>query len=118
MKFLDVNNWTVSDVGDWLSFVMMDQYAEKFAENEINGMILLDITLDDLDYMGITVLGHRKVILKGAEDLRKNKRVSALSASLPNGLGSIERTQSASNMSAEDDDEGGGSGKLVRPVMS
>lgn len=90
---------------------MMDQYIEKFAENEINGLILLDITLDDLDYMGITVLGHRKVILKGAEDLRKNKRVSSLSASLPTGLGAMERTHSASNVMSESNNEG--SGKLV-----
>lgn len=100
-----MNTWTVSDVGEWLSFVLMDQYIEKFAENEINGVILLDITLDDLDYMGITVLGHRKVILKGAEDLRKNKRVTAVTSSLPNGLGSIERTHSASNMMADDANE-------------
>ena len=32
--------------------------------------------LDDLDYMGVTVLAHRKLILKGIEDLRKNKRVT------------------------------------------
>jgi len=49
--------------------------VEAFILNEINGNILLDITLEDLDYMGITVLGHRKIILKGAEDLRVNRRV-------------------------------------------
>ena len=80
-------------------------------------MVLLDLTLDILKEMGITALGDLKVILKGAEDLRKNKRVSAPRASLPNGLGSIERTQSASDMSAEVDKEGSGSGKLVRPVI-
>jgi hypothetical protein len=37
-------------------------------------MILLDINLEDLDYMSITALGHRKAILKGVEDLRKKKR--------------------------------------------
>lgn len=48
---------------------------EQFITNEINGNILLDITLEDLDYMGITALGHRKTILKGAEDLRVNRRM-------------------------------------------
>ena len=48
---------------------------EQFILNEINGNILLDITLEDLDYMGITALGHRKTILKGAEDLRVNRRM-------------------------------------------
>ena len=53
----------------------LHQYIDAFILNEINGIILLDITLEDLDYMGITALGHRKTILKGAEDLRVHRRV-------------------------------------------
>ena len=52
------------------------QYVSQFEENEINGPILLEISLEDLDYMGVKILGHRKVLLKGIEDLRKNKRVT------------------------------------------
>jgi SAM domain (Sterile alpha motif) len=36
----------------------------------------LDIALDDLDYIGVNKLGHRKIILKSIEDLRKNKRIT------------------------------------------
>jgi hypothetical protein len=109
--YVDVEFWSVSDVGEWLSYIQMGQYAPMFAQNEINGLILLDVTLEDLDYMSITVLGHRKVILKGAEELRRNKRVSNLaSESLPTsgtGLASVLRTQSASSMtkSSADDSE-------------
>lgn len=42
----------------------------------MSGPILLDISLSDLDYMGITILGHRKIILKSIEDLRKNKKIT------------------------------------------
>eukprot|EP01038_Epipyxis_sp_PR26KG_P010028 gene10028-13484_t len=73
----DATYWTISDVSDWLRAISLDQYSSIFSQNEINGLILLDITLDDLDYMGITILGHRKLLLKGAEELRKNKRVNA-----------------------------------------
>jgi hypothetical protein len=107
-SILDVEFWSVSDVGQWLNYIQMGQYAPMFAQNEINGLILLDVTLEDLDYMNITVLGHRKVILKGAEELRRNKRVSNLmSESLPTnatGLTSVLRTQSASNMTKSSKD--------------
>ncbi len=69
----DIGNWNVKDVSDWFAFIGLEQYAASFAANEISGPILLDISLEDLDYMGITVLGHRKTILRGIEDLRKNK---------------------------------------------
>lgn len=72
-----VEQWTNRDVGSWLNSVQLGKYATAFAENEISGSLLLDITLDDLDYMEIKVLGHRKIILKGAEELRKNRRISA-----------------------------------------
>mmetsp|Transcript_28190 Transcript_28190/g.40143 ORF Transcript_28190/g.40143 Transcript_28190/m.40143 type:complete len:589 (+) Transcript_28190:35-1801(+) len=71
----EIDFWSSNDVGDWLISVNLEQYVEPFILNEINGIILLDITLEDLDYMGITVLGHRKTILKGAEDLRVNRRI-------------------------------------------
>ena len=63
-------------MGEWLQSIRLDTYAASFAVNEISGQVLLDISLDDLDYMDVTILGHRKLILKGIEDLRKNKRVT------------------------------------------
>jgi len=69
--------WDIGDVLSWLSSLSLSQYGQKFAENEISGEILLDVGLDDLDYMGIKVLGHRKVLLKGIEELkRKGGRAS------------------------------------------
>lgn len=49
----------------------MPQYAEAFASNEMMGSMLLDITLEDLDYMNVKVLAHRKLILRAIEDLRQ-----------------------------------------------
>ena len=72
----NVEDWTVDDVSLWLDSILLSQHIDKFATNAINGPILLDISLNDLDYMGITVLGHRKVLLKGIEDLRINKKVT------------------------------------------
>ena len=75
-KTKEVNNWTVHDVAQWLQSMMLDQYTQAFMTNQIDGLILLDISLEDLDYMEIKILGHRKIILRGIEDLRNNKRVT------------------------------------------
>jgi len=83
----DVDHWSVGDVRDWLNAVMLGQYAPIFEQNEINGPILLEISLEDLDYMQVTILGHRKVLLKGIEDLRKNKRVTISLAAAPTAGG-------------------------------
>eukprot|EP01006_Ploeotia_vitrea_P051382 TRINITY_DN67553_c14_g2_i3.p1 TRINITY_DN67553_c14_g2~~TRINITY_DN67553_c14_g2_i3.p1 ORF type:complete len:576 (-),score=40.09 TRINITY_DN67553_c14_g2_i3:379-2106(-) len=63
--------WSLDDVGDWLHSLNLSQYIENFRSNEITGEILMDISLDDLDYMKITVLAHRKTILKCVDELRK-----------------------------------------------
>lgn len=72
----DVEMWTVGDVGEWLSSMLLQQHVSQFASNAISGSILLEVSLEDLDYMQVTVLAHRKILFKGIEDLRKNKRVT------------------------------------------
>ena len=72
----DVEQWCVADVFEWLTFAQLGEYSASFRANEITGPLLLDMALDDLDYMGVTKLGHRKIILKSIEDLRKNKRIT------------------------------------------
>lgn len=57
----DVDYWSVNDVGDWLDSILLSQYKNIFNQNQIAGPILLDISLEDLDYMSITTLAHRKV---------------------------------------------------------
>ena len=73
---LDVLDWSVADVFDWLTSAQLCEYSATFKANEINGSLLMDITLDDLDYLGVKKLGHRKIILRSIEDLRKNGRIT------------------------------------------
>ncbi|GMH63992.1 hypothetical protein TL16_g03857 [Triparma laevis f. inornata] len=68
----DVKTWAMADTLSWLTSLGLTNYGNKFAENEIFGEILLELGLDDLDYMGIKVLGHRKKLLKGIEELKRN----------------------------------------------
>jgi hypothetical protein len=71
-----LDEWTVQDVVCWLEDQNLGQYSGGFVSNEITGPVLLDLSLEDLDYMGMTALGHRKIILRSIEDLRANNRIT------------------------------------------
>lgn len=62
-------------MSEWLESKNLTQYIPNFMQNEINGSVLVDISLEDLDYMDITILGHRKTILKGIEEISSGKKV-------------------------------------------
>jgi hypothetical protein len=95
---LGVADWTVGDVSSWLAELQLKEYVSAFAQNAINGSVLLDITNEDLDYMEIKALGHRKVIMCGVEDLRKTGSYSALPS---NVAPPILRTASNPNIADE-----------------
>jgi len=61
---LDLSDETPVDISRWLGEIGLSQYAENFAENDIDSMQLLR-TLNDQDLiaLGIRSLGHRKRLL-------------------------------------------------------
>lgn len=64
-KEVSFQEWTVNDVVNWLIKQDLEQYAETFKKNEINGKTLMTLTGKDLkEDLGVEVLGHRKQILK------------------------------------------------------
>lgn len=69
----DVKRWGVNDVAAWLRGLNMERYVDVFLQNEIDGPVLLDVGQDDLDYMQIGVLGHRKQIMKELERLKRGR---------------------------------------------
>jgi hypothetical protein len=50
-------------IADWLEKLGFGQYAQRFAESDINFSILSDLTDQDLEKIGITSLGHRRQLL-------------------------------------------------------
>src|SRR5882672_12614782 len=52
----------VQDIAEWLGRLGLGQYAERFAENEIDVSVLPHLTDQDLKDIGIP-LGHRRKIL-------------------------------------------------------
>ncbi|CAM9577222.1 unnamed protein product [Ectocarpus sp. 4 AP-2014] len=80
----EVTRWGVGDTLGWLDSLGLEKYRSVFQLNEISGTILLEVGLDDLDYMDVRVLAHRKRILKGIEDLRRGGgKKQALDANIP-----------------------------------
>ena len=70
----------MKQIADWLEKLGLGQYAQRFAENDINFSILADLTDQDLEKIGVASLGHRRKLRAIAE---LNGRPAATSSSLP-----------------------------------
>ena len=57
------------DVVDWLKTLGMSEYAERFADNDIDFTILGDLTDQDLEKIGVGSLGHRRKLLRAIAEL-------------------------------------------------
>eukprot|EP00961_Rhodomonas_salina_P005431 73368-Rhodomonas_salina.1 len=56
--------WTVSDVMAWLHEQGYGEYANNFRINDVDGNVLLDLTNEDLEDIGVMSVGKRKAILE------------------------------------------------------
>ncbi|UPK38239.1 AAA family ATPase [Bradyrhizobium sp. 186] len=60
---------TTTDLAEWLGRHGLSQYAKTFAENHIDFSVLLDLTENDLEKLGVSSLGHRKKLLTAIKAL-------------------------------------------------
>src|SRR5690349_187362 len=72
------------DVAAWLRGLGLEQYAQLFRENDIDGEILCGMTAEDLKELGISSFGHRRRLLNaitalGAEPPTRDVARSATS---------------------------------------
>jgi hypothetical protein len=51
------------DVAAWLCGLGLEQYAQLFRDNDIDGEILIGMTAEDLKELGISSFGHRRKLL-------------------------------------------------------
>ena len=56
------------DLGSWLRGLGLGQYEAAFRENAIDPSILLDLTDQDLEKIGV-LLGHRRKLLRAIANL-------------------------------------------------
>jgi class 3 adenylate cyclase len=58
----------VSTISEWLSSLGMSEYAERFAESDIDPSVLRDLTDQDLKDLAVS-LGHRRKMLRAINEL-------------------------------------------------
>ena len=58
----------MQQIADWLEKLGMAEYAERFAENDIDMAVLPDLTDQHLKDLGVS-LGHRLKMLRAIRDL-------------------------------------------------
>jgi class 3 adenylate cyclase/predicted ATPase len=60
----------IMDLGSWLRGLGLTRYEAAFRENEIDEAILPKLTAEDLREIGVTAVGHRRVLLDAIAALR------------------------------------------------
>ena len=57
-------------IDEWLRRLNLSQYAQAFAENDIDVEVLADLTDADFKEIGVASLGHRKRLLAAVAEMR------------------------------------------------
>ena len=61
----------MQQIADWLEKLGLGQYAQRFAENDIDFDLLSDLTDHDLEKIGVTSVGHRRKLLRAIANLEE-----------------------------------------------
>jgi hypothetical protein len=73
----------MQQIADWLQKIGLGQYAQRFAENDINFGILSDLTDQDLKELGVASLGHRRQLLRAITELKGGETGSSCVTVVP-----------------------------------
>jgi hypothetical protein len=65
------------DIVVWLRSLGLERYEAVFRENEITERVLPSLTGEDLKELGVTALGHRRILLDAIAALRADARGKA-----------------------------------------
>src|SRR5499427_5870660 len=60
----------MQQIADWLERLGLGQYAQRFAENDIDFEVLSDLTDQDLEKIGVVSVGHRRKLLRAIANLK------------------------------------------------
>jgi class 3 adenylate cyclase len=89
----------MEQIADWLKQLGMQEYIQRFAENDIDFAILGDLTDQDLEKIGVTSLGHRRKLLRAIANLKDVEKsapavaVAAAPPATPRAVDTAERRQ-------------------------
>jgi class 3 adenylate cyclase len=71
----------MQQVTDWLGKLGLGQYAQRFTENDITFAILFDLTDQDLKELGVSSLGHRRLLLRAIAELPGREKIASTAPS-------------------------------------
>src|SRR5215469_767205 len=71
------------DVLVWLRSLGLGEYEAAFRENAITEKVLPRLTAEDLKDLGVTIVGHRRLLLDAIADLRSGVTEPTSSAASP-----------------------------------
>ncbi|MET4091567.1 AAA family ATPase [Bradyrhizobium sp. S3.5.5] len=63
----------MQQIAEWLDTLGLGQYAQRFAENDIDPSVLRELTDNDLEKLGVS-LGHRKKMLRAIAEISETGR--------------------------------------------
>ncbi|CAH2106897.1 unnamed protein product [Euphydryas editha] len=72
MGSLNIAEWSPDQVAEWMSGLgpKVTQYVPELHKKGLNGAKLLTLRCDDLEYLGIHIIGHQELLLEAVEHLR------------------------------------------------
>jgi len=80
-------------IADWLNKLGMSEYAERFAENDIDLDVLGELTDQDFDRLGVAVVHRRRMLSAIQNHGGAAAEAAQFAAASPAPLGSAERRQ-------------------------
>lgn len=66
-----VSEWPSSKVSAWLTALGLSGYAPSFAEHRITGDVLEVLTEAHLVQLGVELIGHRVLLMREIQSLRR-----------------------------------------------
>jgi class 3 adenylate cyclase len=88
-------------IADWLRELGLDQYAQAFADNDIDHDVLAELTAEDLTGLGVTSIGHRRKLLAAIKALRESQETNELSPAVSPAEGAAASSEVADVPGAE-----------------
>jgi class 3 adenylate cyclase/tetratricopeptide (TPR) repeat protein len=81
------------DIVVWLRRLGLGRYEAAFRENEIDEKILPSLTQEDLKEMGVSPIGHRRVLLEAIAALRSGPSITVATPSSAPSFSSEDRAE-------------------------
>lgn len=105
-EFIDRNTklvkfWSVDDVGKWLDETGNGAVKKLFKEQEVDGEVLLEMSLNDLKEFDMK-LGTRKKLFVKIEELKKRCGVDGTDSALKNVIAKMEKLKGSQDMTSQE----------------